>query len=74
VNADGTYQAYVHPGSYRVEITVWQPYGFIDSVDSDLIYHERNTATLRAYGYTGWFTTAAGDDAVLDAGVQTYYP
>lgn len=70
VNPDGTYQAYVRAGSYRVEFTVWQPYEFIDSVDSDLIYHEHVLGASSAYGYTDWFTTAGGDEVVLDAGVR----
>lgn len=72
VNPDGTYQAYVRPGSYRVNLTVWYPYEFIDSVDSDLIYHEHVWGASSAYGYTDWFSIAAGDEAVLDAGVRSY--
>jgi len=71
-NPDGTYQAYVRPGTYRVYLTVWYPYEFIDSVDSDLIYHEHVLGASSANGYTDWFTVAAGDEAVLDAGARKY--
>jgi hypothetical protein len=72
MNADGTYEAYVRPGTYRVDLTAWYPYEFIDSVDSDLIYHEHVLGSSSAYGYTDWFTTATGVETVLDAGVRSY--
>ncbi|MEU2614808.1 hypothetical protein ABZ570_24960 [Micromonospora sp. NPDC007271] len=70
VNVDGTYVAYVRTGTYRVEFYVQDPHEFIDSVDSDLIYHWNETGGYNNYGYTDWFTVATGDQVALDAGVN----
>lgn len=70
INPDGTYVAYARSGTYRVEFYVQDPHEFIDSVDSDLIYHWNDTGGYNNYGYTDWFTVAIGDQATLDAGVN----
>jgi hypothetical protein len=38
---------------------------------SDLISHEHVLGASSAYGHTDWFTTATGDETVLDAGVRS---
>ncbi|MEU6074900.1 hypothetical protein [Micromonospora sp. NPDC047074] len=70
VNPDGTYVGYVRSGTYRVEFHVRDPHEFVDSVDSDLIYHWNETGGYTNYGYTDWFTVAIGDQVTLDAGVN----
>ena len=70
VNPDGTYQAYVRAGSYRVEFAVQDPHEFIDSPDSDLFHHWNETGGWNNVGHTGWFTVQTGDEVVLDAGVD----
>ncbi|SCG49825.1 DUF11 domain-containing protein [Micromonospora inositola] len=70
VNPDGTYVAYARPGTYRAEFYVQDPHEFIDSVDSDLIYHWNETGGYNNYGYTDWFTVTTSDQVTLDAGVN----
>ncbi|WP_174530770.1 DUF11 domain-containing protein [Micromonospora maritima] len=70
INPDGTFTAYVRPGTYRVQFHVYDPHDFIDSVDSDLIYYWNETGGAN-YGHTDWVTVAAGDEVTLDAGVRS---
>ncbi|GAB3818000.1 hypothetical protein [Micromonospora zhanjiangensis] len=70
VNPDGSYVAYARPGTYRVEFYVQDPHEFIDSTDSDLVYHWNETGGYNNYGYTDWFTATTGDQVTLDAGVN----
>ncbi|MET7966990.1 hypothetical protein [Micromonospora sp. NPDC005305] len=70
VNPDGTYVAYARAGTYRLEFFVQDPHEFVDSVDSDLIYHWNETGGYNNYGYTDWFAVATGDEVTRDAGVN----
>ncbi|MEU7802940.1 hypothetical protein AB0B10_27130 [Micromonospora arborensis] len=70
INPDGTFTAYVRPGTYRVQFHVYDPHDFIDSVDSDLIYYWNETGGAN-YGHTDWVTVATGDEVTLDAGVRS---
>lgn len=70
LNANGTYQTYVRPGTYRVEFIVRDPHEFIDSADSDVTYYLNETGGYNNIGYTDWFTVAVGDEIVLDAAVN----
>lgn len=64
VNPDGTYVAQVRPGTNRVEFRIWS-YDFTAGTDSDVVSFDNSTG----YGYSGWFTLAAGEEAVVDAAV-----
>jgi uncharacterized repeat protein (TIGR01451 family) len=64
VNLDGTYVAQVRPGTHRVEFRIW-PHDFTAATDSDVVSFDNSTG----YGYSGWFTLAAGEEAVIDAAV-----
>ncbi|MFF5200870.1 hypothetical protein ACFY3B_14825 [Micromonospora parva] len=70
INPDGTFTAYVRPGTYRVQFHVYDPHEFIDSIDSDLIYYWNETGGAN-YGHTDWVTVATGDEVTLDAGVRS---
>ncbi|MEW2376936.1 hypothetical protein AB0883_12635 [Micromonospora sp. NPDC047812] len=73
VNPDGTYTAQVRPGTYRSEFYVRDPYSFITSPDSDLVYYLNETGGHNRYGYSGSVTLAGGEEAVIDAGVVSKY-
>ncbi|MEV1142665.1 hypothetical protein [Micromonospora sp. NPDC049799] len=68
--ADGTWTARVRPGTYSVVISIDKPYLFIDSVDSDLASYD-NAYPYSSLGYSDTLVLAAGDAAVVDAGVVT---
>ena len=72
VNPDGTYVAQARPGTYRVEFYVQDPYLYIDSADSDLVYYD-NFSGFNRYGYSDWVTLAGGEEAVVDAAVVSKY-
>jgi hypothetical protein len=72
VNPDGTYVAQVRPGTHRVEFYVQDPYSYIDSADSDLVYYNNYSAPNR-YGYSDWITLAGGEETVIDAAVRSKY-
>ncbi|MEU4782250.1 hypothetical protein [Micromonospora sp. NPDC023633] len=73
VNPDGTYAAQVRPGTYRSEFYVRDPYSFITSPDSDLVYYLNETGGYNRYGHSGYVTVAGGEEAVIDAGVVSKY-
>ncbi|RLP93853.1 hypothetical protein EAD89_05060 [Micromonospora sp. BL4] len=73
VNPDGTYTAQVRPGTYRTEFYVRDPYSFITSPDSDLVYYLNETGGSNRYGHSDWVTLTSGEEAVIDAGVVSKY-
>ncbi|WP_433653188.1 hypothetical protein ACQP2C_14085 [Micromonospora zamorensis] len=73
VNPDGTYTAKVRPGAYRVDFYVRDPYSFITSSDSDLVYYLNDTGGHNRYGHSDLVTLAGGEEAVIDAGVVSKY-
>ncbi|MFC4016642.1 hypothetical protein ACFOW4_01585 [Micromonospora sp. GCM10011542] len=73
VNADGTYTVQVRPGTYRIDFYVRDPYSFITSPDSDLVYYLNETGGYNRYGHSGSITVASGEEAVIDAGVVSKY-
>ncbi|MEV1332731.1 hypothetical protein AB0J20_24530 [Micromonospora costi] len=72
VNADGTYTATVRPGTYRTEFYIRDPYSFISSPDSDVVYYLNETGGDNKYGRSDYITVAGGEEAVVDAGVVRY--
>ncbi|MFC0507464.1 DUF11 domain-containing protein [Micromonospora costi] len=72
VNADGTYTATVRPGTYQTEFYIRDPYSFISSPDSDVVYYLNQTGGYNKYGRSDYFTLAGGEEAVVDAGVIRY--
>ena len=73
LNADGTYAIRVRPGTYRIDFYVRDPYSFVESVDSDLVYILNDTGGLNRYGHSGPVTLVEGSEATVDAAVVSKF-